>query len=450
MSIHKSKGLEFPVVIMAGLNKQINKMDARNRLVIDQELGIGTDYVNLDKHTKTSTIIKGAVARKILRDSISEEERVLYVAMTRAREKLIMIGSVTGTDKKMSAWQMLSVELALNGIYSYAECENIDKYSDMVMPVALMDKALNSGIFNVCIITSDEDVVCDTAADNDQVSDTDNVQPCVTDNTRLDEGVPYIKEKASDMHISELPEYIKDPDADRKVKVTVSELKKMQEDSDYDNNAFMPDDIKAAYKEAGKDELEAADKITNQEKAEDEDFVPTIPDFISDKEETLRANERGTAYHRVMECLDYNKIESLDDVKADIKKMLDSEKMNSMQAGCIKADDVYEFVKSPIGQRIKEAVKKNNVRREQPFMFEYDRQLVQGVIDLYMIEDDKIVLVDYKTDRVKKGKAGEQELIRRYSVQLDYYALALVQLTGLEVKEKIIYSFALGKQISLE
>ncbi|MBD9165134.1 MAG: hypothetical protein EGP80_14790, partial [Blautia wexlerae] len=77
MSIHKSKGLEFPVVIMAGLNKQINKMDARNRLVIDQELGIGTDYVNLDKHTKTSTIIKGAVARKILRGSISEEERVL-------------------------------------------------------------------------------------------------------------------------------------------------------------------------------------------------------------------------------------------------------------------------------------------------------------------------------------------------------------------------------------
>ena len=320
----------------------------------------------------------------------------------------------------------------------------------MVMPVALMDKTLNSGIFNVCIITSDEDVVCDTAADNDQVSDTDNVQPCVTDNIRLDEGVTYIKEKASDMHISELPEYIKDPDADRKVKVTVSELKKMQEDSDYDNNAFMPDDIKAAYKEAGEDELEAADKITNQEKAEDEDFVPTIPDFISDKEETLRANERGTAYHRVMECLDYNKIESLDDVKADIKKMLDSEKMNSMQAGCIRAEDVYEFVKSPIGQRIKDAVKKNNVRREQPFMFEYDRQLVQGVIDLYMIEDDKIVLVDYKTDRVKKGKAGEQELIRRYSVQLDYYALALVQLTGLEVKEKIIYSFALGKQISLE
>lgn len=450
MSIHKSKGLEFPVVIMAGLNKQINKMDARNRLVIDQELGIGTDYVNLDKHTKTSTIIKGAVARKILRDSISEEERVLYVAMTRAREKLIMIGSVTGTDKKMSAWQMLSVELALNGIYSYAECENIDKYSDMVMPVALMDKALNSGTFNVCIITADEDVVCDTAVGNDQVSDTDNVQPCVTDNTRLDEGMPYIKEEASDMNISELPEYIKDPDADRKVKVTVSELKKMQNDSDYDNNAFMPDDIKAAYKEAGKDEWEAADRITNQEKAEDEDFVPTIPDFISDKEETLRANERGTAYHRVMECLDYNKIESLDDVKADIKKMLDSEKMNSMQAGCIRADDVYEFVKSPIGQRIKEAVKKNNVRREQPFMFEYDRQLVQGVIDLYMIEDDKIVLVDYKTDRVKKGKAGEQELIRRYSVQLDYYALALVQLTGLEVKEKIIYSFALGKQISLE
>lgn len=89
MSIHKSKGLEFPVVIVAGLNKQINKMDARSRIVIDKELGIGADYVNLDRKTKTSTIIKGAIARKIVRDGISEEERVLYVAMTRARKSLL-------------------------------------------------------------------------------------------------------------------------------------------------------------------------------------------------------------------------------------------------------------------------------------------------------------------------------------------------------------------------
>lgn len=460
MSIHKSKGLEFPVVIMAGLNKQINKMDARNRLVIDQELGIGTDYVNLDNHTKTSTIIKGAIARKILRDSISEEERVLYVAMTRAREKLIMIGSVTGTDKKMSAWQMLSDELSVNGIYSYAECENIDKYSDMVMPVALMDKAANKGDFDVCIINSDEPDTEYTETVNAQPdgAETDNIQSdnaqfsaVKTDNTESDDNTSYNRKKASDWNISELPEYIKDPDANRKVKVTVSELKKMQGDSDYEDNAFMPEDIKAAYEKAGNEDKITEDEIINEEKVDDkEEFTPTIPDFISDKEETLHANERGTAYHRVMECLDYNKIENLDDVKTDIKNMLESERMNSKQADCIRPEDIYAFVKSPIGQRVKEAVKKNNIRREQPFMFEYNRQLVQGVIDLYIIEDDKIVLVDYKTDRVKKGKAGEQELIRRYSVQLDYYAMALAQLTGLEVKEKIIYSFTLGKQISLD
>ena len=130
--------------------------------------------------------------------------------------------------------------------------------------------------------------------------------------------------------------------------------------------------------------------------------------------------------------------------------MVDSEKMNSMQAGCIRADDVYEFVKSPIGQRIKEAVKKNNVRREQPFMFEYDRQLVQGVIDLYFIEDGQLVIVDYKTDRVLRGRAGEDELRRRYSIQLDYYAMALSQITGLKVKEKVIYSFALGRSLTVE
>ncbi len=459
MSIHKSKGLEFPVVIMAGLNKQINKTDARNKLVIDRELGIGTDYVNLTRQTKTPTLIKGAIARKILRDSISEEERVLYVAMTRAREKLIMVGGVTSIDKKMSSWQMISDELCVNGVYSYADCENIDRYSDMIMPVALMKQEDNKGTFEFNLISSadiikedeaiskeaqSENVSADEDAGINESKESMNESQKAPDVYNDDKAQLYDRQKTE-----ELPPYIKDPDADRKVKVTVTELKQMQAEADYDGDAFMHDDIKAAYDEAERDEdkSRAADTENVEEGADS--FIPTIPKFISGSEETLRANERGTAYHRVMECLDYNNVESFEDVQADIHRMLETERMSEVQINNINVKDIYTFVSSPIGKRVRAAAISGNMRREQPFVFEYDRQLVQGVIDLFIIEDGKIVIVDYKTDRVRKGEAGEKELIKRYSVQLDYYAKALSQLTGLEVKEKLIYSFTLGREINV-
>ena len=459
MSIHKSKGLEFPVVIMAGLNKQINKTDARNKLVIDRELGIGTDYVNLTRQTKTPTLIKGAIARKILRDSISEEERVLYVAMTRAREKLIMVGGVASIDKKLSSWQMILDELCVNGVYSYADCENIDRYSDMIIPVALMKQEDNKGTFEFNLISSADIIKEDEAISKEAQSE--NVS--ADEDAGINESKENIKESLNDTDVynddkaqvydrqktEELPPYIKDPDADRKVKVTVTELKQMQAEADYDGDAFMHDDIKAAYDEAERDEdkSRAADTENVEEGADS--FIPTIPKFISGSEETLRANERGTAYHRVMECLDYNNVESFEDVQADIHRMLETERMSEVQINNINVKDIYTFVSSPIGKRVRAAAISGNMRREQPFVFEYDRQLVQGVIDLFIIEDGKIVIVDYKTDRVRKGEAGEKELIKRYSVQLDYYAKALSQLTGLEVKEKLIYSFTLGREINV-
>lgn len=227
MSIHKSKGLEFPVVIVAGLNKQINKMDARSRIVIDKELGIGADYVNLDRKTKTSTIIKGAIARKIVRDGISEEERVLYVAMTRAREKLIMMGNVTDTDKAMTGWNSIADEIRMSGIYSYADCEKIDKFADMVIPVVLTGKEYNKGEFNIKLIGVEEINSLLNKSDIDQTGSQ------ATDESQVGEKTAY-----GTSPLKELPPYIKDPDADRKVKVTVSELKKMQNEADYEQNAL--------------------------------------------------------------------------------------------------------------------------------------------------------------------------------------------------------------------
>lgn len=137
-----------------------------------------------------------------------------------------------------------------------------------------------------------------------------------------------------------------------------------------------------------------------------------IPKFISGKEEKLAANERGSAYHRVMECLDYSVSVNLEGVKVDIERMLETCKMNELQVKSVNPWDIYTFVQSDIGRRVANAVNCGSVRREQPFVFEYEGQLIQGIIDLCFEEDGEIVIVDYKTDRVMKGKAGKKSLLK--------------------------------------
>lgn len=148
-----------------------------------------------------------------------------------------------------------------------------------------------------------------------------------------------------------------------------------------------------------------------------------------------------------MECLDYSRSINIDGVKQDIQQMLDTGRMTRIQVESINPYDINTFVQSEIGQRVSKAEQSGKTKREQPFVFECDGQLVQGVIDLYIEEEDGIVIVDYKTDRIRRDKSGEDELVKRYAIQLDYYAKALEQLTGKKVKEKVIYSFTLGKGI---
>ena len=425
MSIHKSKGLEFPIVILAGAHKSINFMDATAPVLVDQNLGIAVDYVDLDRRTKTPTIIKGAMARRIVRESIAEEERLLYVAMTRAREKLIITGVVKDADKTLDKYRGRAEQLAADGILSFADSENIKNYLDMIMPVCLMDSDKLKGSFKVMV---------------------DDGEDSWADVSEAGEMVDEIKEAASDKNLTvqtetsvsyplldELPEYVPDDNAAGRMKLTVSQLKAMQAEDDSEENAYMDESVKAALKKEACDE-------TND----------IIPKFISGEEVKLAANERGSAYHRVMECLDYSVSVNLDGVKADINRMLETGKMNELQVKSVNPWDISTFVQSDIGKRAASAVNSGRARREQPFVFEYEGQLIQGIMDMYFEEYGELVLIDYKTDRVNKSTAGEQELVKRYAIQLDYYAKALAQLTGKCVKEKIIYSFALGKGIIVD
>ena len=445
MSIHKSKGLEFPIVILAGAHKSINFMDATAPVLVDQNLGIAVDYVDLERRTKTPTIIKGAMARRIVRESIAEEERLLYVAMTRAREKLIITGVVKDADKTLDKYRGSAKQLAADGMLSFADSENIKNYLDMIMPVCLMDSNKLKGNFKV-IVDDGEDSWADAFESGEMAGE---IKEAVSDKNLT------VKTETSVSYpiLDELPEYVPADNATGRMKLTVSQLKAMQAEDDSEENAYMDESVREALEKEADNEQVPADSDNQDEQTDSEAMVglsnSIIPKFISGEEVKLAANERGSAYHRVMECLDYSVSVNLEGVKADIERMLETGKMNELQVKSVNPWDINTFVQSDTGRRVANAMNNGSVRREQPFVFEYEGQLIQGIIDLYFEEDGELVLVDYKTDRVMKDEAGEKELVKRYAIQLDYYAKALTQLTGKKVKEKIIYSFALGKELSV-
>lgn len=422
MSIHKSKGLEFPVVILAGMGKQVNQMDSRGEVIIDTELGVGTNVVHLDKRTKNATFIKSAVSRKLVRESISEELRVLYVAMTRAREKLFMTGIVKDGSKALAGWQQTAQELdGENVYYPYSYEASMSTYFDMVMPSVCIGEEKLKGRFHIECVSAKQ--VRDGSF-NEDLRETD---------TDIDEGIDGIKQKHAEDEVVKLPEYRYAEVPVIKPKVTVSELKKQH----------MEEDIREEILEKLKPVLDIK---------EDE----PIPKFIAGEQKELYGSSRGTAYHRVMECLEYDIQPEKKAVSAFLDRITEDGKITRQQADSVKVPDIVKFLKSSLGERVKTAWFSGRLHTEQPFVFiddtdkENNGQLIQGVIDLYIEEDDGYVIVDYKTDRVsQKGSAGEQELIDKYSVQLEYYKKALSQLTGKPVKEKIIYSFAMGKEIVL-
>ena len=328
------------------------------------------------------------MARRIVRESIAEEERLLYVAMTRAREKLIITGVVKDADKTLDKYRGSAKQLAADGMLSFADSENIKNYLDMIMPVCLMDSDKLKGSFKV-MVDAGEDSWVDATGTGEM---SDEIKEAVTDKdvtiqSEVSAGYPSLEE---------LPEYVSADNAMGRMKLTVSQLKAMQADDDSEENAYMDESVKTALK---KEECDETNSI--------------IPKFISGEEVKLAANERGSAYHRVMECLDYSVSVNLDGVKADINRMLETGKMNELQVKSVNPWDIYTFVQSDTGRRVANAVNCGSVRREQPFVFEYEGQLIQGIIDLCF----------------------------------DYYAKALGQLTGKTVKEKIVYSFTLGKEI---
>ena len=457
MSIHKSKGLEFPIVIVSGMGKNFNKQDTRSKMVLHPELGIGLDYMDGKKRIKSPTIVKKAIAKQIDLENLGEELRVLYVALTRAKEKLILTGTLKDAAEKLEFYrQQANLSKAADRPLSYLTREGASGYLDWILPALLSygDK------YPVRIVEAAELVLDEVENQLEQNEDlTERIKEIEAADTQL---VGQLKQRF-------LQRYPYQVDVLRKNKYSVSELK----------HRAMRERFEAEQEETVPAFLE-------------EPVTPTIPLFIQreesvEQETPNRGALRGTAVHRVMECYDFASEKS---VYEQMEAMEKEEKITADMRALVKEQTVADFVSSETGKRMALAQRGGALYREKPFVMgfteeelenygfgvgsntdsceniyektdsdqekeeqkkvrhEEDLTLIQGIIDVFWIEKDGIVLLDYKTDRVQQAK----ELIDRYATQLKLYADALERVFAarkLKVKEILIYSFSLEQLITL-
>lgn len=431
MSIHKSKGLEFPVVFVCGMAKKFNESDMRSRIVLHSELGIGCDYVDPERRLKSPNLLKKVIQRRISQENLGEELRVLYVAMTRAKEKLILTGTVSDFEKEMEKYQ--SAGTGDGDELSYSVLSSAASYLDWVIPAVLHhpDAACWRGETAGAADGSSQkkQFLCIHALSSEQklYSLLEDSEEALRLQRLLDLDVSKCYDEQAAVYLDRVFHAVYPFEKDREIrgKLSVSELKRMSQ--------MQPED------ESG--QLYPA-----------EEAVPLIPRFCGGEQAAAGA-ARGTIYHSFMQNLDFSKKEPLE---LQLEELIKCGKMSREESDSLNLADIQVFLDSEIGIQMRQAAERGTLYREQPFVIgvpadqvqgDWNPQetvLVQGIIDAFFYDEDgSIVLLDYKTDRVYSPKA----LADKYRPQLTYYAMALKRLTGHRVKRMVIYSFHLGREI---
>ena len=421
MSIHKSKGLEFPVVFLAGMGKSFNKQDVRGKLIIDADLGIGADYLDVETRVKTATLKKNILKRKTDLDNLGEELRVLYVAMTRAKEKLIMTATDRYLEKKLEKWQQKTWNLTQ---VPYTILSTAGSYLDWL----LMTQPQKSGLFIFREIPV-ESLVGEAVERKIQEAVSEEELKCMDLSNTYDEEMKELLEKRLSY------QYPYKADINLHTKMSVSELKKQGQDIDDKNSLYQPLIPEFLKEQSLMDEEETG---------------------ISESGASAGGAVRGNAYHRILELLDFATINRKKDVELWIENACQEGYILKEMAAMTRPEKLWRFVQSPLGKRIVQAQKEGRLYREQQFVLGISAKemglaeseelvLIQGVIDAWIEEPEGLVLIDYKTDRISQGE--EEVLVKRYQVQIDYYRRALEQMIKKKVTEKIIYSLALQKEI---
>ncbi|MDD3226661.1 MAG: 3'-5' exonuclease, partial [Tissierellia bacterium] len=427
MSIHKSKGLEFPVVILCGLNKQFNLQDARNKILMHKEHGIAPKFVNVNERTEKETLARTAIKLKIKKENISEEMRVLYVAMTRAIDRLIVAGTVSNLEQKQRNWRRGHSKYSVYKGLSYMDwiCSclfekiNYEYFNEII-------KSGQWKNWNLKMITRSE--LSLNASDDLNLKES---KIAAMNDFKYQENSPRYEEIGRRLSFK----YPHMTSVNVPAKLSVTELKNLE------NKEFS----KLRYRIPTLIDIFKYNETDNK--------------FILDKE--ITGAEVGTLLHLVMEHLDLKGDLKKSGIINTIKQMEDKKLLTEAEAKIAVstyAEKIEEFFQSKVGKRI---LNSSSVYREAPFVFrkkaidvleslnEEDLILVQGIIDCYFIEDGEAVIVDYKTDKIDETKniaAQINKLKEEYYDQVSLYKEAVEKITGINVKECYLYLFSMGRE----
>ncbi|WLD94838.1 helicase-exonuclease AddAB subunit AddA [Alkalihalobacillus sp. AL-G] len=444
MTIHKSKGLEFPIVMVANLNKQFNEMDLRGSFLLHKEIGFGAKYLNPKLRISYPTLPQLSIQKRLRMEMVAEEMRILYVALTRAKEKLYLIGAVKDLEKQLQQWEyMVSRAGWLLPDYERASAKS---YLDWIGPSVIrhpmmtqlreavgagevLDPELNAATDNwkVSLLSARELVEIE---DKDQIDQQERLK-------QIKEWTTVETETTDDVVEALSWEYSYQASREHMSKQSVTELKRNQDTRDeYGDTSFVR-------------------QFRNP--------IGDRPGFLQEK--SMTAPERGTATHLVMQHLTDTKTITEESVKEKLAWMLHSELITEEQSEVIDIESIVKFYETEIGSRLQQAPQ---VHREVPFTMALpadeaysdwkgprgEHVLVQGVMDCVIEEEDGFVLLDYKTDsitnRFESYEKAKPTLENRYTLQLNLYARAIEQIWKKPCKEKYLYFFDGGHVLKLD
>ena len=420
MSIHKSKGLEFPVVILSDLARRFSNMDFQSSVLVHPQLGLGPVCVDARRHIQYPTIARQALERTLRREAKAEELRVLYVAMTRAKEKLVMVHTQANAGGRVADLMALSDCPVLPEAVDSGKC-----MGDWIM-LPLLQRSEAASLRELAGQNGEGSFYADETPWTVCVHDgLQFAAPVQQSDAAAEERAPQREELPADFAALSY----RYPYAEQTAfpaKLTATQLKGRAIDEEISENTTLPPRLRNLCK----------------------------PKFLAGKM-ALTGAERGTALHLVMQDLDFFCEPNEQSVRAQIEAMRAQRKLTEEQAKAADAYAIVQFLRSDLAARIR---KSKQVEREYRFSLlrpvrdfssldADDSVLLQGVVDCFFEEDGELVVVDFKTDHVSRAQLDERA--EHYRPQLEAYSMALTRVMGKKVKEKVLYFFSAGEEVRL-
>lgn len=442
MSIHKSKGLEFPIVFLVNTNKQFNEQDIRkNPVLLHQDLGIGAKYINYNAQVQYDTLTREAIKNVVRNENISEEMRILYVALTRAKEKLIITGISKDYSKQLEdIEQQKNIYARKDGKINPILVKKYKDYLNWILLVYLYEQANTEDLLELNRIEPSS-VLENRKQENEQENTSQNVIEMLNENSDKKD-VKQIKEQIEYEYPNKLA-------IDIPTKSSVTKIKQMKQKQ-----------LGVDFESLDNEESEETNDKTgeNDYNIGTQNIIFEKPNFLQEEKETkITSAQKGTLTHLCLQKLNPKEEYDLEKIKTLIQNLEMNQIITEKESKAINPNKILQFTKSELWKQLKNA---KEYYQEKPFYINvpasqiYDEDikeniLVQGIIDLYFVnENGQIVLVDYKTDYVESGK--EFELVEKYKSQLDLYKQALENALGTKVYKVYIYSVYLGKEIEIK